>query len=94
MNPIIAKKEPQLVTLEKGKTYAWCTCGLSSKQPFCDGTHKTTAPDPTQPIGEGNQPLFKSLKYTAEEDGQVWLCQCKHTKNPPFCDGTHNTLGE
>lgn len=92
MEPVIARKEPQLVKLEKGKTYAWCMCGLSEKQPFCDGRHKTTAPDPSQPISETNQPLFKSLKFTAEEDTEVWLCQCKHTKSPPFCDGTHNTL--
>jgi CDGSH-type Zn-finger protein len=35
---------------------------------------------------------FKSLKFTAEEDGEVWLCNCKHTNNPPFCDGTHKSL--
>ena len=21
------------------KKYAWCVCGLSKKQPFCDGSH-------------------------------------------------------
>lgn len=92
MEVTIAKKEPQLVKLEKGKTYAWCTCGLSLKQPFCDGTHKNTRPNPDEPIGETNKPKFVSLKFTAEADEEVWLCQCKHTKNPPFCDGTHNTL--
>ena len=24
----------------EGKSYFWCTCGISSKQPFCDGSHK------------------------------------------------------
>jgi CDGSH-type Zn-finger protein len=38
--PIAAKKEPCCVQTEAGKTYAWCTCGLSEKQPFCDGKHK------------------------------------------------------
>ena len=23
--------------LEPGKTMKWCTCGLSKKQPWCDG---------------------------------------------------------
>ncbi len=86
--PTIAQKFPAAVKVEKGKTYAWCTCGLSEKQPFCDGKHKTLA---TEENGETIMP-FKSLKFTAEEDGEVWLCQCKHTKNPPFCDGSHKTL--
>ena len=24
----------------KEKSYAWCMCGKSNKQPFCDGSHK------------------------------------------------------
>lgn len=79
--PKVAKCEPACVQLEKGKTYAWCTCGHSENQPFCDGKHKTT---------EGCE--LKSLKMTAEEDTEVWLCQCKKTKTPPYCDGTHNTI--
>jgi CDGSH-type Zn-finger protein len=38
--PIVAKSEPCCVKVEAGKTYAWCTCGLSEKQPFCDGKNK------------------------------------------------------
>ena len=38
--PNIAAKQPAKVELEAGKTYAWCSCGHSAKQPFCDGTHK------------------------------------------------------
>lgn len=76
----IYKKEPAQVTLEKGKMYAFCTCGHSEKQPFCDGSHRKKAPD------------YKSFKFEAEKDGDVWLCQCKKTKGVPFCDGTHNNL--
>ncbi len=36
----IAGKQPVAVEIEEGKTYAWCACGESSKQPFCDGAHK------------------------------------------------------
>ena len=79
--PKVFKAEPTAVTVEKGKTYAWCTCGLSEKNPFCDGAHK----------GIDEMP-FKSLKITAEEDGELWLCNCKQSKNPPYCDGSHNSI--
>ena len=50
--PVAARKSPYKVIIEKGKTYFWCACGLSKKEPFCDGTHKK----------EGK---FKSIKYVA-----------------------------
>ncbi len=40
--PKEAAKQPAPAKLEAGKTYAWCRCGLSQNQPFCDGSHKTT----------------------------------------------------
>ena len=86
--PKIFKTEPTAVKVEKGKTYSWCTCGLSEKNPLCDGAHKQTW---YEKDGELIKP-FVSLKFTAEEDGEVWLCNCKHTKTPPFCDGTHNSF--
>ncbi|XP_022108958.1 CDGSH iron-sulfur domain-containing protein 3, mitochondrial-like [Acanthaster planci] len=66
--------------LEPGKKKKWCTCGLSKKQPWCDGKHKGTG--------------FKSLKWVVPEKPQsvYSICLCKHTKNPPFCDGTHTNL--
>ena len=27
------------IEVEQGKSYFWCSCGKSSKQPFCDGSH-------------------------------------------------------
>ena len=33
--PIIVQKDTYKVEVEKGKTYFWCACGLSQKQPFC-----------------------------------------------------------
>ena len=77
--PHIAQKSPYKVALEAGKTYYWCVCGQSKKQPFCDGSHKTTP--------------FTPLAYTAEKSGDAWLCGCKHTHTKPMCDGTHKTLG-
>jgi CDGSH-type Zn-finger protein len=75
--PKIAAKHPAQVNLEAGKTYAWCRCGLSQNQPFCDGSHRTTE--------------FRPLVWQATESKEVWLCQCKHTGNAPYCDGTHKT---
>jgi CDGSH-type Zn-finger protein len=76
--PTIAAKFPVKVELEAGKTYAWCSCGNSKKQPFCDGSHK------------GSE--FVPKVFKAEETKTAFLCQCKHTKTPPFCDGTHKGL--
>jgi len=76
--PTIAAKFPAKVELEAGKTYAWCACGLSKSQPFCDGSHKNTE--------------FTPMVFKAEETKTAFLCQCKHSKNKPYCDGTHKTL--
>ncbi len=77
--PHIAAKNPAEVKLEAGKTYAWCSCGHSQKQPFCDGSHAA-------------HPPFKPLIFKAEESKTAYLCQCKHSNTKPFCDGTHKTL--
>ena len=37
-----------VVEVEKNKSYFWCSCGLSSKQPFCDGSHKNTEFNPVK----------------------------------------------
>jgi len=36
--PYIAKDSPYAVELEPNKDYYFCRCGLSKKQPFCDGS--------------------------------------------------------
>ncbi len=69
---------PYKVKLEAGKNYAWCTCGLSSREPFCDGAHSDS----------GMRPFI----FTVEETKEYFLCGCKLTDNPSFCDGTHKTL--
>ncbi|MEL6961485.1 MAG: CDGSH iron-sulfur domain-containing protein [Pseudomonadota bacterium] len=76
--PIIEQREPYAVELVEGKTYAWCSCGRSAKQPFCDGSHKETE--------------FQPLMFKAEKTGKAYLCGCKNTRKQPFCDGTHNDL--
>ena len=76
--PTIAQKSPIPVDVQAGKAYFWCSCGQSSNQPFCDGSHKDTS--------------FTPVKFEAEEDGKVFFCACKHTSNGVKCDGTHNKL--
>jgi CDGSH-type Zn-finger protein len=66
---------PIACELEEGKKYAWCSCGQSCNQPYCDGSHK----------GSG----FVPLMFTAEKTGTKYLCACKATGNGPFCDGSH-----
>lgn len=76
--PVIAQKSPYGVEVTEGKSYFWCSCGKSAKQPFCDGSHK----------GSG----FAPMKYTAEKTGKVFFCGCKHSPNRPLCDGSHSKL--
>ena len=77
-NPKIAGKGPIAVEVTKGQKKAWCSCGLSKKQPLCDASHVGTD--------------FKPLIFEAEKDGNIYLCTCKQTKTPPYCDGAHTKL--
>ncbi|CAG5945132.1 unnamed protein product [Menidia menidia] len=47
------------------------------RQPFCDGAHRTKAPD------------MAPLRFSPEKDGGALLCACKETRTPPYCDGSH-----
>jgi CDGSH-type Zn-finger protein len=76
--PEIAQKAPYAVDVEEGKDYWWCACGKSSKQPFCDGSHKGTGMAP--------------VKHTAEKTGKAYFCGCKHSAKGALCDGTHSKL--
>ena len=74
----IAGKTPKMENLEAGKNYAWCTCGESINQPFCNGGHKGTD--------------FKAQIFKSSETKMAAICTCKHTDNPPYCDGAHAAL--
>ncbi len=75
--PVIVDRKPMVMELEPGKYY-WCSCGKSSNQPFCNGSHKGTS--------------FVPLAFEITEKKQVALCLCKHTGHAPFCDGSHAKL--
>lgn len=76
--PVIAQKSPYAVEVEAGKTYFWCSCGHSAKQPFCDGSHQNTD--------------FSPVKYKASATRKVFFCGCKASAKAPVCDGAHNKL--
>jgi CDGSH-type Zn-finger protein len=76
--PEMPQKAPFPVEVTAGKTYFWCACGKSARQPFCDGSHKGTG--------------FAPVKYEAAEDGRVFFCGCKRSARAPLCDGSHNRL--
>lgn len=77
-DPQIPQKVPYGVDVEAGKSYFWCSCGKSAKQPFCDGSHADTE--------------FTPVKYEAQESKKIFFCGCKFTKGQPLCDGSHNAL--
>jgi CDGSH-type Zn-finger protein len=70
-------KTPIDVTIDAGKTYWWCACGMSQKQPFCDGSHKGTT--------------YAPLRYQTIEAGTKRFCVCKQTATPPLCDAAHHS---
>ncbi len=74
----VVQKFPFKTHVEKGKSYYWCKCGLSSKQPFCDGSHETTD--------------FSPERIVFEEDKDVFFCGCKKSAKGALCDGTHKNI--
>ena len=75
--PEVGGKSPAVLELEPSD-YWWCTCGKSSKQPFCDGSHKGSSFTP------------KKIKITEKKN--YALCTCKQSGNGAFCDGAHTKL--
>lgn len=74
-DPVRAADTPYATDVEEGKTYYWCSCGKSSQQPLCDGSH------------QGSE--FTPVAYTAEASKKVFFCGCKISNNAPMCDGSH-----
>ena len=74
----VASLTPYSIEVIAGKNYLWCACGKSTKQPFCDGSHKGTDIQP--------------VNYHATKSRTVFFCGCKKTQKSPLCDGQHNKL--
>ena len=72
-----ARNAPYVLEMQPGR-YAWCSCGQSQKQPFCDGRHEET----------GMLPIIEVI----EEEKEIAWCGCKCSEHAPFCDGMHLSL--
>lgn len=75
----IAQKSPYIKE-ETAGAKAWCACGHSANQPYCDGSHGR--------LGTGLRPVITNI----DAPRKVAWCGCKRTGKPPFCDGTHSSL--
>ncbi len=75
--PNIAQRGPYVLDVNPG-SYAWCACGQSKNQPFCDGSHRGTE--------------FRPVVIKFSEKKTIAWCGCKQSQNKPFCDGTHNRI--
>lgn len=64
----IADRKPKRVTLEPG-VHHWCSCGRSSAQPMCDGSHRGTD--------------FEPLAFEAEAKEEAHLCRDGAPFPPP-----------
>lgn len=73
------QKAPYVIDQKAGRV-AWCSCGESANQPYCDGSHKEK--------GGGKTPIIVEI---AQPKRIAW-CGCKQSKNQPYCDGTHKSL--
>ena len=58
------------VNVVEGKSYYWCTCGKSLKQPFCDGSH------------DGSK--FGPMIYKAEQTKKVFFVLVNKLKIPLY----------
>lgn len=71
--PASPQVDPYPVQVREGETYAWCSCGLSTIQPWCDGSHAGTG--------------FEPIEFVAPISGEFYLCGCKRSDNKPYCFG-------
>lgn len=82
--PVIFDKKSVAIKVEANKKYFWCSCGLSEKQPFCDGKHREHKND------DGS--IMKPIIFESDEEKTIYFCNCKYSKNKPLCDGSHSKL--
>ncbi len=74
----VAGTSPMRIELEAGKKYFWCSCGESTNQPWCDGSHKGSD--------------FSPVMVEVEESRAYSMCTCKQSDRPHFCDGSHKKI--
>lgn len=74
---VVNRKFPIVKELNRG-TFYWCSCGKTTGEPFCDGSHGEEDRGPVQ--------------FVVREKKKIALCTCRHTKTPPVCDGSHGRM--
>ncbi len=62
-------KEPYLIEVENKKIWI-CACGLSSKKPYCDGSHKLTKDEDDSKLYIYEQKEKKIVKEIKIEEKQ------------------------
>ena len=70
------QEAPYVVHEQPGRK-AWCSCGESENQPYCDGSHSRK--------NTGKRPLVVEI----EAPKTVAWCGCKRSAKAPYCDGSH-----
>ena len=73
------EKNPSYIDETPGKKF-YCTCGESSKKPYCDGSHEK--------LDTGKLPE----EFEVSEAKRMAICDCGQSSKLPFCDGTHTKL--
>ena len=71
--PVASQDGPYAVQVEEGRSYRWCSCGLSRIQPWCDDSHEGTD--------------FEPIEFVAPITAEFMMCGCRQSDNKPYCFG-------
>ena len=80
--PLNSGYYPYNLYLEQAKVYWFCTCGISSNNPWCDFMCNR--------LTTRNRPIY----FNVNESGYYKICTCKMSANAPFCNGTHREVAK
>ena len=74
-NPSSTNDGPYVIEVEAG-TKAFCQCGRTGSNPYCDGSHH----------GCGIEPRIEKF----DSARKLVMCGCGRSEKTPFCDGSHS----
>jgi CDGSH-type Zn-finger protein len=74
----VPKNLSPCIRMEKaGTKVAFCACGESGKDPYCDGSHAAK--------NTGKTPIVVDI----DKDKKMAWCMCKKSEIMPACNGSH-----